>query len=73
MALRLMNIVHIGSTVKGDKLKLLGKDLSPVDAGDFDSDGKSEWMFMYSGYNESGYCLFFENFSKKVEFNWVYH
>jgi ribosomal protein S18 len=58
---------------KGDKLKLLGKDLSPVDAGDFDSDGKSEWMFMYSGYNESGYCLFFENFSKKVEFNWVYH
>ena len=64
--------VHWFYVTKKEPL-FLGINLSPLDAGDFDGDGKSEWIFQYNGHNENGYSLFLDNFKKKIEFNWIYH
>jgi hypothetical protein len=61
------------SFVLGDKLLYLGQDLSVVEAGDFDSDGTSEVLFWYSGYNDDGYTLFYDGFRKHVDYRWNYH
>jgi hypothetical protein len=52
---------------------LLGKDLTPVDAGDYDGDGKAEFIFFRSRYNADGYILFADNFTTFVEYSWSYH
>jgi hypothetical protein len=55
------------------KATYIGSGLELVDAGDYDSDGQSEIVFWYSGYNRDGYILFCDNFSSKVEYLWGYH
>jgi len=55
------------------EITYVGNDLSVVDAGDYDNDGKSEMMFWYSGYNEDGYTLFYDDFKKRVDYHWKYH
>jgi hypothetical protein len=44
-----------------------------VDAGDYDGDGKSEVVVKYGGYNEDGYTMFYDGFSKQVSLRWSYH
>lgn len=45
----------------------------PVEAGDFDGDGRDEALFWFSGYNEDGYVLFFDDFTRTARFTWGYH
>lgn len=54
-------------------LTSLGEGLRLVDTGDYDNDGKSEFIFQVSGYNRDGYLMYYSNFSKKSEFFWNYH
>lgn len=61
------------SFVLGADVLYLGQDLSLVDAGDYDSDGASEVLFWYSGYNDDGYTLFYDGFRKHVDYHWGYH
>jgi len=44
-----------------------------VDAGDYDSDGKSELVFSIDGYNRGGYKLFYDDFSRFATFEFGYH
>jgi hypothetical protein len=45
-----------------------------VNAGDYDSDGKSELIFSYSGYNRDGYIIVYgEDYLKHTDFIWNYH
>jgi hypothetical protein len=55
-------------------LRLLGSQMTPIDAADLDKSGKSEWIFQTSrGEDEDGYELFYDDFSKKASFHWTYH
>jgi hypothetical protein len=46
---------------------LIGDGFSPVDAADFDGDGKTEWIFVREGQRGLGsYILFSENFQKRI-------
>jgi hypothetical protein len=56
-----------------DGIKFLGTGLSLVDAGDYDGDGRAEILFWYSGYNEDGYSLLYDDFAGRVDFRWKYH
>ncbi|MDH3975931.1 MAG: hypothetical protein OEV42_16780 [Deltaproteobacteria bacterium] len=47
--------------------------LTFIDAGDYDSDGKSEVIFFLSGYNEDGYAMFYDSFQKSIKWTWGYH
>jgi hypothetical protein len=55
-------------------LRLLGSQMTPMDAADLDNSGKSQWIFQTSrGEDEDGYELFYDDFSKKASFHWTYH
>lgn len=54
-------------------INYLGTSMELVDAGDYDSDGNSEIIFWYSGYNQDGYILIDKNPSKISKFLWKYH
>jgi len=56
-----------------DKIDYLGSEMELVDAGDYDKDGKSEFIFWYSGYDKDGYILMYNDFKQKVEYMWSYH
>lgn len=49
------------------------RTLTFLDVGDYDGDGSSEAIFWISGYDEDGYVLYYDHFSKHVEFTWFYH
>ena len=51
----------------------IGKKMNLIDAGDYDGDGRSEIVFWKAGYNLDGYILFYDRFTKKVEYLWGYH
>jgi len=55
------------------RIRYVGSELSLVDAGDYDNDGKSEVIFWHRGYNEDGYSLFYGDFNSRVDFYWNYH
>ena len=55
------------------KVQFLGTRLKLIDMGDFDSDGKNEWLFQYQNYNLDGYIIYYDSFKKKREFTWLYH
>ncbi len=44
-----------------------------IDAGDYDNNGKSEIIFWSSRYNGDGYVMFFDDFTKMIDFTWSYH
>ena len=44
-----------------------------VDAGDYDNDGKSEFLFCIDQYNRGGYKLFYDDFKKRAVFQFNYH
>ena len=58
----------------GDKISDLGTIKDLVDAGDYDKDGKSELIFLFSGYDRGGYIMLYGNeYSKRIDFIWGYH
>ena len=59
--------------IEGDNLDYIGREMTLVDAGDYDNDGKSELLFWHSGYNRDGYILMYDSFREKSQFIWGYH
>jgi hypothetical protein len=56
------------------KVKRVGSFLSLLDAGDYDDDGKSEFIFFLSqGENTDGFVLFDANFENQASVLWHYH
>ena len=55
------------------KPRFLASDMWLVDAGDYDSSGRSEVLFAVDGYNMGGYRLFYRDFTKSAEFLFSYH
>lgn len=55
------------------QLVFLDQGMWLVDAGDYDNDGKSELVFSIDRYNRGGYELFYDDFKKKVTFEFSYH
>lgn len=49
---------------------LLGDSLVPLDAGDYDGDGQSEFVFTIQRHDEDGYVLFYDGMRKHVEYTW---
>lgn len=47
--------------------------LRPIAIGDFNGDGHDEALFWFSGYNQDGYVLFFDDFKRSTTFTWSYH
>jgi hypothetical protein len=43
-----------------------------VDTGDFGGDGKEEFLFFLSGYNEDGFILVYDHFRRSARFSWSY-
>lgn len=43
-----------------------------VDGGDFAGDGKEELLFFASGYNEDGFLLLYDHFTRVARFSWSY-
>jgi hypothetical protein len=43
-----------------------------IDAGDFKGDGKEEFLFFLSGYNEDGFVLVYDHFRRSARFSWSY-
>ena len=59
---------------KHQQIRLLGSQMTPMDAVDLDNRSHSEWIFQTSrGEDEDGYELFYDNFAKKASFHWTYH
>ncbi len=59
--------------VDNENIDFLGREMTLVDAGDYDADGRSELLFWHSGYNKDGYLLIYDSLRKKVEYLWGYH
>lgn len=57
----------------GENIDFLGRELTLIDSGDYDNDGKSELLFWHSGYDEDGYVLMYNSVSEEVEYLWRYH
>jgi len=53
--------------------KYLDAGMWLVEACDYDGDGKSELLFSIDRYNRGGYELFYEDFTKRVVFEFSYH
>ncbi len=51
----------------------LGADMKLLDYGDFNCNGKCDFIFFFSQYNQDGYKLFWDDFKKNVDFIWTYH
>lgn len=64
---------HVHWFLLGDQPILVGRGLELADFGDYDSDGNSEILFWYRAYNRDGYSLFYENFTKRIDYWWGYH
>jgi hypothetical protein len=55
-------------------VKRVGSFMSLLDAGDYDNDGKSEFIFFLSqGENTGGFALFDASFKKQISMLWHYH
>ena len=59
--------------LNGNDIDFVGREMELIDAGDYDGDGKSEFLFWYSGYNKDGYILIYNDFREKAEYLWGYH
>jgi hypothetical protein len=53
--------------------RFVGRGMELVDAADYDGDGKTEFLFWSSGYDNDGYRLMFDGFAKTAEYLWSYH
>lgn len=55
------------------QVRYLGDGIWLVDAGDYDNDGHSELVFSINRDNSGGYELFYDQFKKRVVFQYGYH
>jgi hypothetical protein len=55
------------------QLIFLCDELKYLDHGDFDNDGKDEFLFWTSRHNRDGYVMYYDNFKKSVSYIWNYH
>jgi len=53
--------------------RFLDRDLTLIDAGDYDGGGHSELIFAKGGYNYDGYVLYDGDLRHAVEFGWNQH
>lgn len=61
---------HWHYMASGAKPKHLGAQIRPLEAGDFDGDGKSEWIFIVNQGSADGYRMYLNEFTKMVEKVW---
>ena len=54
-------------------VEFIDNHITPLEVGDFDGNGKSEWIFGFSFYASDGYMLFYNDFSQSAAFTWGYH
>ena len=54
-------------------IRYLFGSLTLIDAGDYDNDGRDEFIFKYQGYNYDGYLVYYNNCKQSAEFGWNYH
>jgi hypothetical protein len=56
-----------------NEILFLQDELNYLEHGDFDNDGKDEFLFWYSIFNHDGYIIFYNDFRSSTEFNWSFH
>lgn len=44
-----------------------------IDFGDYDGDGRTEFVFALYGYDYGGYRLFWDDFRESATIDWIYH
>ena len=59
--------------IDGKNIEFIGREMTLIDAGDYDGDGKSELLFWHNGYNRNGYILISNSFKQRSQFIWGYH
>lgn len=64
---------HTHAFLVAGQVQTLGQDLTFLDAGDFNGDGRQETIFWYSGHNEDGYEIFDADFRTPARYSWKYH
>jgi hypothetical protein len=67
-------LTHTYSIDRAGGVLSLGTGMTLIDAGDYDGDGRSELIFLWTeGDNRDGYVLFANDFRDRVRFYWNYH
>lgn len=56
-----------------NQVTFLQDELTYLEHGDFDNDGKDEFLFWYSIFNHDGYILYYNDFKYSTKFKWSYH
>lgn len=56
--------------IDGARVRYIGETLTLVDAGDYDGDGSSEVLFLYSWRDSGGYRLFYGGLAARADFDW---
>ncbi len=59
--------------INKQEVDFIGREMELIDSGDYDGDGKSEFLFWHSGYNQDGYILIYNDFRESAEYLWSYH
>lgn len=57
----------------GKRVQLIGTNMQLVDVADLDGNGRPEYVFWLSGYNEDGYAMFTSSFAQRITYTWKYH
>jgi len=68
------HFVHwfIREGAEGD-IRFLGSAMALLDIGDYDDDGRSEFVFWLSLANYNGYRIFWDDFRSVASIDWSYH
>ncbi len=61
------------SSARDAKVQYLGSEIALVDYGDFNCDGRTEFLFRVKKYNEDGYRMFWDRFNGSLDYTWRYH
>lgn len=56
-----------------NKYKFLTDELVLLNHGDYDDDGKDEYIFWSSIFNHDKFVLYYDNFNQTCEYSWSYH
>lgn len=64
---------HTFSILRDGTIRHLGSSLRVIGVGDYDADGRSEFVFFAARYNHDGYWLFANHFRESASFGWSYN
>jgi len=56
-----------------ETIKFLRSNTELIDIADYDNDGKLEYLFFASWFNNYGYYLYYNDFTKICSNGWNYH